>query len=64
MNTAAGGGDHLEAYTLANAAVSYRVTRQLEVYARVQNLLNENYEIFPDYNEYGRVYYVGMNVSF
>jgi len=64
VNTAAGDGEHLEAYTLANAAVSYRLTKQLEVYGRVQNLLNENYEIAPNYNEYGRVYYVGMNVTF
>lgn len=64
VTTQAGGGDHLDAYTLANAALTYRVTDAIEVYARAQNLLNENYEIAPRYNEYGRVYYVGMSVTF
>lgn len=64
VNTAAGGGDHLDAYLLANAAVTYRIKEGLEVYGRVQNLLNENYEVAPQYNEYGRVYYVGMRVTF
>jgi vitamin B12 transporter len=64
VNTLHGGGEHLDAYTLANAAVTYRVTDNLEVYGRVQNLLNENYAVAPNYNEYGRVYYVGMKVSF
>ena len=64
MNTVSGGGEHLDAYTLANAAVSWTVSEHLEVYGRVQNLLNESYRVFPNYNEYGRVYYVGMNVTF
>jgi vitamin B12 transporter len=64
VNTLHGGGAHLDAYTLANAAVTYRVREGLEVYGRVQNLLNENYEVAPRYNEYDRVYYVGMKASF
>jgi len=30
----------------------------------VDNLLNENYTVTPDYKTYGRCYYVGVNYSF
>jgi vitamin B12 transporter len=64
QHTLSGGGDLLDAYVLANAVVSYRFTDYLEVYGRVHNLLNEDYQTAPHYNEYGRVYYAGINVSF
>ncbi|MBN2450272.1 MAG: TonB-dependent receptor [Lentisphaeria bacterium] len=59
-----GGGEHLDAFLLANAAATLRVTQHVQVYLRGENLLNENYEIVPDYNEYGRVVYGGVRVDF
>ena len=64
QNTLDGGGEHLDAYTLINAAITYTMNEFVEFYVRTENLLNENYEVAPNYNEYGRVYYVGTNISF
>lgn len=64
QNTASGAGAHVDAYTLANAAIAYSFNEHFQVYLRAENLLNENYEVVPTYNTYGRTYYTGVNLRF
>ena len=56
----------LHAYYLASIAASYRLrlTDDVRVYARVENLLDENYEDVYGYNTPGRGAYVGIRVTF
>jgi vitamin B12 transporter len=54
----------LGAYTLASLAGSYRLTTQARVYARVENLLNEDYEDVYGYNTPGIAAYAGLRLSF
>jgi vitamin B12 transporter len=58
------GSSHLDGYLLANAALSYDLTANLQVYGRIHNLLNENYEVVRDYNTLSRSCYAGMKYSF
>jgi vitamin B12 transporter len=54
----------LDAYTLVNLAAAYRVSEHLEVFGRVENLLNEHYEEVFTYGAVGRGAYCGLRVSF
>lgn len=54
----------LDSYTLVNLAAAYRVTQNAEVYARVENLMNEHYEEVFTYGALGRAGYAGMRVNF
>ncbi|MDQ0290814.1 TonB-dependent receptor plug domain-containing protein [Oligosphaera ethanolica] len=54
----------LDDYVLMHATLSYDFSSALSAYVRVDNLLNENYTVTPDYKTYGRCYYVGVNYSF
>lgn len=58
-NTAA-----LEEYTLVDLRVSYPVNDNLEVYARVENLFDEEYQIVPNYGTAERGVYGGVRVKF
>lgn len=55
---------NLDAYYLASVAASYRLTEQASVYARVENLLNEDYENVFGYNTPGIGAYAGIRLSF
>jgi vitamin B12 transporter len=55
---------NLDAYYLASLAVSYRVTAQVRAYARVDNVLNEDYEDVYGYNTPGRAAYAGIGLTF
>ncbi|MBQ4479557.1 MAG: TonB-dependent receptor [Victivallales bacterium] len=63
-----GTGDKLEDFLLVHAAASYQLTQSLELYARIENLLNTNYTLADDYgtryNTYGRCYYIGLTYQF
>jgi len=54
----------LDSYYLASVAVSYRATEQVRVYARVENLLDDNYEDVYGYSTPGRGAYAGIGLSF
>ena len=54
----------LESYTLVNLAGSYRLTEKLELFGRVENLLDEEYEEVFTYGAPGIAAYAGMRVSF
>ncbi|WP_020186325.1 TonB-dependent receptor [Methylopila sp. 73B] len=54
----------LKAYTLVNMAASYKVTENAEVYGRIENLFDKQYEEVFTYNTPGRAAYGGVKVSF
>ncbi|MCC5966779.1 MAG: TonB-dependent receptor [Natronohydrobacter sp.] len=51
-------------YTVANAAIRYRVTDQADLYLRVENLFNRNYQVNPGYKTSGRAFYFGVASRF
>ncbi|WP_225766869.1 TonB-dependent siderophore receptor [Inquilinus sp. Marseille-Q2685] len=54
----------LDGYTLVNLAASYQVTDRVQVYGRIDNLLDEDYEEVWSYGSLRRAGYLGMKVSF
>ncbi|MCC6468496.1 MAG: TonB-dependent receptor [Alphaproteobacteria bacterium] len=54
----------LDAYTLVNLGAAYKVTDNVEVYGRIENLMNEHYEEAFTYGSLGRAGYGGMKVTF
>ncbi len=54
----------LEAFTLVNFNASYRVTETLEVFGRVENLLDEKYEEVFSFASPGRAAYAGVKGKF
>lgn len=55
---------NLDSYYLASVAASYQLTEQASVYARVENLLDEDYENIYGYNTPGVGAYAGIRVGF
>jgi vitamin B12 transporter len=53
----------LDEYWLVNAAASYQLTPQLEVFGRVDNLLDERYEEVLGYNTMGIAAYAGARIK-
>jgi vitamin B12 transporter len=53
----------LGSYTLVDLAGSFRVSSMLEVFGRVQNLLDEEYEEAGGYGTPGRSAYLGVRVA-
>ena len=54
----------LEGYTLVDLRASYPVSETLEVYGRIENLGDEEYETTRGYGVAGRSTYVGVRVRF
>lgn len=54
----------LDAYTLVNLAASYRVTDQIEVTGRIENLLNKDYEEVYGFQSPGIAGYLGVKGQF
>lgn len=54
----------IDAYTLVNLNARYRVFEALEVYARVENLFDEDYEEVISYATPGRSAYAGLRFRF
>ena len=53
---------YLDAYTLVNLALSYSLTKQVELYGRIDNLFDEFYEECWSYATAGRSGYAGVKV--
>jgi vitamin B12 transporter len=51
-------------YTLANAQVAYGLTDTTEVYLRVENLLDEEYQTATGYGTSDRAFYIGLRTRF
>lgn len=54
----------LDSYVLVNLRGSYRVTENAEVYGRIENLFDEEYEETYSYGSPGRLGIAGMRVTF
>jgi outer membrane cobalamin receptor len=65
------GGDPIDAYTVARVFGSYQLTENVKLHARVENLLNEDYELFGGNSLYraplikgaGTGFYAGVTVD-
>lgn len=57
-------GTALDDYELVDINASFLIGRGLEIYGRVENLLDEDYEEFPTYNTSGAAGYAGLRYSF
>ena len=53
----------LGAYTLGSARIAYRVAPRVELYARVENAFDEDYQDVVGYNTPGRTVYAGLRVA-
>lgn len=54
----------LEAFTLVTLATSYQFTRRLQLFARVENALDENYEEVFGFASMGHTAYAGVRYRF
>ena len=57
-------GNPLDDYTLVDGRVSYAFAENWEAWLRVENLLDEDYEVARTYNTAGRAWYFGVRASF
>jgi len=56
--------EKVDPYTRVDFAVTCRVSDNLEVYARVENLFDDEYVEVMDYSVTGRLVYAGLKLSF
>jgi vitamin B12 transporter len=54
----------LDSYTLINASATFRVTKRVQFYGRLVNILDSSYEEIYGYGTAGRSGYVGLKISF
>ena len=54
----------LDAYFLTDFAATYEISKQLKVFGRIENLLDEDYEYARGYNTRERTYFAGLEYSF
>jgi vitamin B12 transporter len=54
----------LDGYTLVDFRASYAVTQSFEVYGRIENAFDEDYETVRRYGTLGRTFYGGVRQSF
>jgi vitamin B12 transporter len=54
----------LRDYTLVRLAGQYAITRNISVMARVENLLDQDYEEVFSYRPSGRAFYAGVQARF
>lgn len=54
----------LESYTKADIAASYRIMKNINLFGRVENFNNREYEEVKDYGTAGRSYYAGLKAEF
>ncbi|MCB1313766.1 MAG: TonB-dependent receptor [Sedimentitalea sp.] len=57
-------GTEMPDFTVVNATLSYAVTDAAEIYLRIQNLLDEDYQTSAGYNAAGRAAYAGIRATF
>ncbi len=51
-------------YTVLNAALGYAVNDHTEAYLRIENLTNEQYQLWPGYGTSDRALYAGIRATF
>lgn len=57
-------GNELDSYNLVNLSGSYRLTKNLRLTARVENLMDEDYEEADGFGTPGTAFYGGIKTSF
>lgn len=57
-------GETLDAYTLVNLASSYQLNETVQIFSRVDNLFDENYEEIAGYGTAGLSAYAGIKATF
>ncbi|AQA19186.1 TonB-dependent receptor [Halioglobus japonicus] len=57
-------GSDLDDYELVNLNASFEIIEGLELYGRVENLLDEDYQEVPTYNTSGSAAYAGVRYNF
>jgi vitamin B12 transporter len=63
-DTAVDIGGQVDDYEVLDLSASYQVLDALEVYGRIENLTDENYQEIPDYNTSGAAGYAGLRYTF
>lgn len=53
----------LPSYALVNLNARYNITKEVSLYARIENLFDKEYETAYGYNQMDRAAYVGVNVK-
>jgi len=53
----------MSSYTLLNTAVSYDITRNIQAFIRIDNILDEDYEVIGGYGTPGISVYAGFKLS-
>ena len=53
-----------EDYTVVNAGMSYALSDAADLSLRVENLLDEDYQVIPGYGTSGRAVYLGLDTRF
>ncbi len=54
----------IEDYEVLDLSASYQVLEALEIYGRIENLTDENYQEIPNYNTGGAAGYAGLRYTF
>ncbi len=54
----------VQGYVLADIRAAIPITEQVQVYGRIENLFDEQYETIFRYGTYGRAAYVGVRLSY
>lgn len=57
-------GENLDNYEVLDFTASYNLVKGLDIYGRVENLLDEDYEEVPTYNTSGAAAYAGLRYAF
>lgn len=60
----AGNFNRLDGYTLVDVRASYAVTKGLELYGRIENLFDADYEVARGYGVLGRGAFVGLRATY
>ncbi len=58
------GGQTLAPYTLVSASAGYALNKHWDIYTRLENLTDEDYEIYPAYSTARRAIYGGVRATF
>ncbi|NNJ68984.1 MAG: TonB-dependent receptor [Boseongicola sp.] len=64
VNDTVNGGSALDDYTVANLTLTQSLGDDRDVYLRVENIFDEDYETVPGYNTAGLSVFVGLRASF
>ena len=64
VNDTVSGGDVLDDYTVANITLTQELSESRDVYLRIENIFDEDYQTVPGYSSAGLSVFVGLRASF